>query len=286
MRERPGQSCLSSEPASRWRPTRDSTGWKCLQNTLTHWQRKTPLHSCFPAIVCRASCVCIFILHLFIMFHVTFFPISFLLFFLIFFAASRCSWEPGRPRVSCSTAQPSFGSTDGGTAEQDKGRVIGRKSTNCPPALPFGRKTTAVQKPMLKSNVGRGISTCFVLPPLQSPQPHSVLQIWCRYFGRHHGKAATLAVKHRNPPQPTLLCAEWRQTGWWYSLPLSRIRPVSKQDCSYNQIWTCWSPLKVSKNHIVSYCGNRNGSNYHPAPLAVRQLGGKAAWWAASTAPK
>lgn len=81
MRERPGQRCLSSEPASRWRPTRDSTGWKCLQNTLTHRQRKTPLHSCFPAIVCRASSVCIFILHLFIMLYVTFFPISFLLFF-------------------------------------------------------------------------------------------------------------------------------------------------------------------------------------------------------------
>lgn len=28
------------------------TGGKCSQKTLSHWQRETPLHSCFPAIVC------------------------------------------------------------------------------------------------------------------------------------------------------------------------------------------------------------------------------------------
>lgn len=54
MRERLGQHCLQSR-YSRWRPTRDLTGWKCLQNTLTNWQRKTPLHSCFPAIVCTGA---------------------------------------------------------------------------------------------------------------------------------------------------------------------------------------------------------------------------------------
>ena len=184
MRERPGQRCLSSEPASRWRPTRDSTGWKCLQNTLTHWQRKTPLHSCFPAIVCRPSSVRIFVLHLFIIFHVIFFSGLFLFFFFFsfFFLACHCSREVGHPRESRSTAQPSFGSSDGGTAEQLKGRVT---STNCPPALPFGRKSAALQTQMLKSNTGRRYFYLLCsLSLLGSPQPHSVEQIRRRRFGR------------------------------------------------------------------------------------------------------
>lgn len=127
MRERPGQRCLWSEPASRWRPTRDPTGWKCLQNTLTHWQRKTRLHSCFPAIVCTASSVCIFILCLFIKFYVIF-P---LLYFLRKKKKKKKKLHStgvlGHPRLSCSTVQPLFGSIDGGTAEQDKGRVQAQK---------------------------------------------------------------------------------------------------------------------------------------------------------------
>lgn len=158
MRERPGQRCLSSGVTSRWRPTRDSTGWKCLQNTLTEENTAALLLSSY----CVQSFFCVYFYFAFIYcISCNFFSISFYFFFFFFshfflitlFSAQHCSWEVGHPRGGYSTAQPLFGSRDGGTAEQDKGRVIRRKSTNCPPALPFRRKNTALQKEMLKSNM-------------------------------------------------------------------------------------------------------------------------------------
>lgn len=206
MRERPGQRCLWSEPASRWRPTRDPTGWKCLQNTLTHWQRKTRLHSCFPAIVCTASSVCIFILCLFIKFYVIF-P---LLYFLRKkkkekknFTALECLDIPGWVVVQFSLYLAALMEEQLNRTKEE----FRHKSTDCPPALPFGRKNCSLEK-----QCGQGYSYLVCsLSVSESPQPYSVLQLWCRYFRRCHGIAATPAVGHTNPRQFMLLCAEQRQ---------------------------------------------------------------------------
>lgn len=224
MRERPGQRCLSSEPASRWRPTRDSTGWKCLQNTLTHWQRKTPPHSCFPAIVCRVPCACIFIWHLFITFYVIFSPnFIWILSLKTFFSKSL--------QVRVWTPQGEWGeflyleALMEEQLEQDEGRVI--RSKSCPPALPFRRQNAALQKEMLKSNVaGLFLPALFSLPSKEPiapfcTTPHSV-QLWCRYCSRFSAKQLPQQWSTRKPLQPALLWAWRRQTGCWYSLPMGR----------------------------------------------------------------
>lgn len=54
-----------------------------------------------------------------------------------------------------------------------------------------------------------------------------------------------------------------------WSLPLSRIRLVSKQELQ-KSIWACWGSLKVSKDLTVLYRKNTNCSNYCPAPVSRR----------------
>lgn len=259
MRERPGQRCLSSGVTSRWRPTRDSTGWKCLQNTLTHWQRKTPLHSCFPAIVCRASSVCMFILHLFIVFHVIFFLFHFISFFFNYFffqhgtAVERLD-TPGWVIVQLNLyLAAEVGEQLSGTKEELSGAEAPIALQRYPPET----KTLLFRNRCWKGR-GRGTSTCFVLSPFWGV--HSPI-LYCRY------DADTWLVS------------------WQSSHPSSRIRLVSKQDCSYNQILIFWGSLKVSNDLIVLCCGNRKCS-INSTLLLVGQLGGKVAQWAASNTPK
>lgn len=94
--------------------------------------------------------------------------------------------------------------------------------------------------------MGRGISTWFVLSHCQ--RIHSPILCCKNDADTLEGVMAIPAVKHTNPPQLTLLCAEQRWTMWWYLLPLSRIRLVSKQDFSNSQSehaevhWRSWRP--------------------------------------------
>lgn len=159
--------------ASRWRPSRDPTGWKCLQNTLTHWQRKTGLHSCFPAIVCAAPSACIFVWCLFIIFYVIF-----SLFYLlkkengkVFFHSTGVL---GHPRMSCSTVQPLFGSTDGGTVEQDKGIVQAQKHW-LPSSSTLGKEKLLFREKSEKQCVQGYFYLVCSLSLSESGQPYCVL---------------------------------------------------------------------------------------------------------------
>lgn len=114
--------------------------------------------------------MCIFILHLFIISYVTFFLFYFICFLKNFF--SHCSGEFRHPRVSCSTAQPLFGSTDEDLS-RTKEELLGTKAR-----IALHAKAIPSSEINAEKQYGQGFFYLLCSLSLsESPEPHSVLQI-------------------------------------------------------------------------------------------------------------
>lgn len=149
--------------------------------------------------MCTASSACIFILYLFVIVYV-FFP-YFIYSFLKTLFFFHSPGVLGHPRLSCSAVQPLFGSTDGGTW-----------AGVFPPGLfsPTIRESTALLYAVSMMQILREVPGHCSCPSSEGDKPTTAHAALCREETD-------------------------RQTTWWYLLPLSRIRPVSKQDFSNNQ---------------------------------------------------